>query len=341
MWAGALDRLTRVVETMAMQTVTLPNTHLAPSVLCLGGVPLGSMLDERRSFALLDAFVAHGGTFLDTARVYADWLPGERNASEKTIGRWLQRRGQRERLVIATKGAHPELAAMHRPRLDRASIVADLDQSLRNLQTDVIDLYWLHRDDPQTPVAAILDTLHDQVRVGKIRAYGCSNWRADRIAAAQVYAHSQGRPGFAADQMLWSLAAVAQETLPDPTMVAMDAALFDLHATGGLPATPYAAQANGYFQRAAQGTLEAMNAASRRLYDTAENRRRSQAVQSLAAETGRSISAVVLGYLLGQPFPVLPIVGCRTVAQVEDSCRAARSPLCAAEIAWIEGRSAQ
>ena len=322
-----------------MQTIKIPKTDLTPSLLCLGGVPLGSVLDERRSFALLDAFVAQGGTFLDTARVYADWLPGERSTSEKTIGRWLKQRRQRDRLVIATKGAHPELTAMHRPRLDRASIVADLDQSLRNLQTDVIDLYWLHRDDPLTPVAVLLDTLQDQLRAGKIRAYGCSNWRAERIAAAQACAQSQGWPGFVADQMLWSLAAVAQETLPDPTMVAMQGALFDLHAASGLPALPYAAQANGYFQRAAEGTLDGMNAASRLLYDTPENRRRSQAVQALAAETGRSISAIVLGYLLGQPFPVLPIVGCRTVTQVEDSCSAADAPLRAAEIARIEGRT--
>ncbi len=322
-----------------MHTIPLPQTDLAPSVLCLGGVPLGSVLDEQQSFAVLDAFVAQGGTFLDTAKVYADWLPGERSISEKTIGRWLQARGQRERLVIATKGAHPELATMHKPRMDRASIVADLEQSLRNLQTDVIDLYWLHRDDPQTPVAAILATLEEQVRAGKIRAYGCSNWRAGRIAEAQAYARTQGRPGFVADQMLWSLAAVPQAALPDPTMAAMGSALFDLHAASGLPAIPYASQANGYFQRAAADTLAGMNEGSRRLYDTPENRRRSQAVQALAAETGRSISAIVLGYLLGQPFPVLPIVGCRTVAQVEDSCRAAAQSLSAAEIAFVDGRA--
>jgi aryl-alcohol dehydrogenase-like predicted oxidoreductase len=283
--------------------------------------------------------VAHGGTFFDTAKVYADWLPGERSVSEKTLGRWLRQRGHRDRLVIATKGAHPELATMHQPRMDHASIVADLEQSLRNLQTDVIDLYWLHRDDPQTPVAAILVTLQAQVRAGKIRAYGCSNWRAGRIAEAQVYARTQGWPGFVADQMSWSLAAVPQSALPDPTMVVMDGALFDLHAGSGMPAAPYASQANGFFQRAAAGTLDAMQESGRRLYDTPENRRRSQAVQALAAESGRSISAIVLGYLLGQPFPVLPIVGCRSVAQVEDSCRAVEQPLSAAEIAFVEGRS--
>ena len=81
-----------------MHTIPLPQTDLAPSVLCLGGVPLGSVLDEQQSFAVLDAFVGQGGTFLDTAKVYADWLPGERSVSEKTIGRWLQARGQRERV---------------------------------------------------------------------------------------------------------------------------------------------------------------------------------------------------------------------------------------------------
>lgn len=320
-----------------MQITELSPAGLKVSVLCLGGGPLGSALDERDSFALLDAFVDAGGNFIDTAKVYADWLPGERSVSERTIGRWLRARNLRSHIVVATKGAHPDLATMHQPRLSPQEIVADLEQSLQHLHVETIDLYWLHRDDPQRAVEEIIDTLQAQVQAGKIRAYGCSNWRAGRIAAAQHYARRRGWSGFVANQMLWSLAAVANHTLPDPTMVAMDAALLDLHIDTHLPAIPYASQANGFFQRLAHDQLAGLNDASRRLYDTPQNRRRLQRVQTLAAETGLSITAIVLGYLRGQPFPTIPIIGCRTIAQVQDSCRAADVTLSAAQIAFLEG----
>ncbi len=159
-----------------MLYAAIPNTTLAPSVLCFGTTMIGSTVDKAGSFQLLDAFVEAGGTFVDTAKVYADWLPGERSISEKTIGEWLRRSGKRSQVVLATKGAHPDLSAMQTGRLSRAEIIADLDASLRHLQTDVIDLYWLHRDDAEQPVADILATLESQVRAGKIRYYGCSNW---------------------------------------------------------------------------------------------------------------------------------------------------------------------
>ncbi|HRA68974.1 MAG TPA: aldo/keto reductase, partial [Caldilinea sp.] len=95
-----------------MQMVELSTAALKASVLCLGGGPLGSTLDEQASFALLDAFVDAGGNFIDTAKVYADWLPGERSVSERTIGRWLRVRNLRAQILVATKGAHPDLATM-------------------------------------------------------------------------------------------------------------------------------------------------------------------------------------------------------------------------------------
>ncbi len=319
-----------------MKTVSLPKTDLVPSALCLGGVALGSRLDEQESFALLDAFVDCGGNFVDTAKVYADWLPGARSVSEKTIGRWLRRRGHRSRLVVSTKGAHPELSTMHKPRLDRNAIDRDLTQSLRNLQVECIDLYWLHRDDPARPVELIIDALQEQVTAGKIRYYGCSNWRAERIAAAQAYAQRRGWTGFVANQPLWSLASVAPQSLPDPTMVAMDADLLNLHRTSDLPAIPYAAQANGFFTRFAAHALDKMNPTQRTLYETPENLHRAARVQQLAAESGLTITAVVLGYLRSQPFLTIPIVGCHTLAQLADSCRAAATELSAAQLAFLE-----
>jgi len=123
-----------------MRHVAIPNTDLVVSSLCLGTADLGSEIPRAAAFRMLDAYLDAGGTFVDTAKVYADWLPGERSISEKTIGAWMQTRGNRSRVVLATKGAHPELETMHVPRMSRQEIVADLDASLQHLRTDLVDL---------------------------------------------------------------------------------------------------------------------------------------------------------------------------------------------------------
>ena len=172
----------------------IPNTSLAVFPICLGAASLGTESNRSDAFALLDAYTAAGGNFIDTARVYSDWIPGERQRSEKIIGEWISTRNNRTHIVLATKGAHPDLTHPI-PRVTPADIDADLTESLRHLRTEYIDLYWLHRDDPIQPVGPILDTLERHRRAGRIRAYGCSNWSAARITAAAQYATAAGIAG--------------------------------------------------------------------------------------------------------------------------------------------------
>lgn len=306
-----------------MRTTTIPNTALAPSALCLGTADMGARIPRDDALRLLDAFVDAGGTFIDTAEIYSDWVPGEKSRSEKLIGSWLSARGGRDKLVLATKGAHPRLSSMGVSRMSRAEVEADLHASLENLCTDVIDLYWLHRDDPSRPVEEIIETLNAQVDAGKIRAFGCSNWRTDRISAANAYAVQAGLRGFVANQPLWNLARVPQDRLADQTCVVMDDAMHAMHRAAGMACVPYSAQANGYFQRQIEGTAGAMSAAHLRLYGDAENARRAERVAALVHETGLTVTQIVLGYLLSQPFPVFPILGCRTLEQLRDSLTAA------------------
>ena len=152
-----------------MRSICLPNTDLHVSSLCLGTGDFGSKLDQAASWRLLNEFVDAGGNFIDTANVYGDWIPGTKSSSEKVIGAWLAEQGRREQVVVATKGAHPRLESMHVPRSAPREIIHDIEQSLRHLQTDVIDLYWLHRDDPTRPTGEIVETLAAQVKAGKIR----------------------------------------------------------------------------------------------------------------------------------------------------------------------------
>jgi aryl-alcohol dehydrogenase-like predicted oxidoreductase len=320
-----------------MRYTTIPGTDLRTSTICMGTGPIGSAVDRPASFALLDAYVDQGGTFLDSASVYANWIPTiERSISEKTIGLWLKARGNRDRIVVGTKGGHPELSTMHISRLSRADIIHDVNASLANLQTDVIDLYWLHRDEPQRPVGEIVETLNEQVRLGKVRYLGCSNWQPVRVQAAQEYAAQHGLQGFVASQTMWSLAAPDPAALGDKTMVAMDDEFHRYHAQTGLAAIPYSSQANGYFQKLAQGGAAAIKPAQARVYGTAENQERFRRIQKLCADTELTVSQVVLGYMQSQPFTTIPIVGCRTLDQLADSLAAGDVRLTSEQVRYLE-----
>ena len=320
----------------------IPGTELSPSVLALGTVPVGSTLDQAESFALLDAYLAAGGTFIDTARVYSDWLPGERNSSEKMIGRWLAARGKRVRdsLVLATKGAHPPLDDMRQARMSRADIMHDLEGSLRDLGTDRIDLYWLHRDAPARPVEDIIDTLDDLANAGHLRHYGASNWTAERIEAANTYAARAGRRPFVANQMMWSLATTNPEGMLDDTLVEMDTSTDALHRQTGLAAAPYTSQALGFFSgRYERGAPLPYSPAARnveRLFFNDTNFERLARVRDLAARLGRTTTQVSLAVLRARPFPVFPIIGPRTVEQFQDSLPAGDLHLSAETARWLE-----
>ena len=301
--------------------LTIPATDLQVYPICLGTGQSGLTLDRPAAFRMFDAYLDAGGNFLDTAKVYTDWLPGERSASEKAIGEWLRLRGGRERLVIATKGAHPYLTSMNVPRLSPAEIAGDVEDSLRNLGVETIDLYWLHRDDPTRPVGEIMETLAGLVRAGKLRYSGCSNWSTARIRAAQAYAAAHNLPSFAASQMMWNLAVIDPQAISDKTIVPMDDEMRAYHRAAGFPAVPFSSQAGGLFSKLAAG------GEARSVYRSPRNRARLERIQALAAETGLSITQIVLGYLRAQAFVTVPVVGPRTLEQLADSLTAAEVQL--------------
>ncbi len=323
-----------------MNRLRLPHSALEVFPISMGSTALGSTIDRTGSFRLLDAYAAAGGNFIDTAAVYANWLPIERSISEKTIGAWMSERRNRARLVISTKGAHPELATMHISRLSPAEITADLEASLAHLQVETIDFYWLHRDDPARPVAEILETLAAQVKAGKIRCFGCSNWHTPRIREAQTYAQAHGLPGFSGNQMMWALAAVDPDRLADKTMAIMDEEMREYHRENGMLAMPYTSQAGGYFSKLAEGRVS--NPAGGRVTNTANpyniprNHARLERIRQLAVQTGLSITQIVLGYLRSQPFTTVPIIGPKTLAQLEDSLTAAEVQLTPEQLVFLE-----
>lgn len=316
-----------------MKTRPIPNTDLSVSAVCLGTGSFGSSVARDDAFTLLDTFVAAGGSFLDTARIYAVWLPDGANASERTVGEWLRHSGLRGQITLATKGAHPDLKTMHISRLSPEDLRHDIEASLHYLQTNCIDLYWLHRDDRSVPADEIIDALNVHVQTGQIRYLGCSNWRVERIRAANAYAQAHGLAGFIANQPLWSLAAPNREAISDKTLVLMDAEDLTFHRETGMAVIPFTAQAKGYFTKLANGTLKDSD---RRQYDSDLNRERARRAHELAARYGVSITAIALSYLMSQPFPTIPIIGPKTLAQLDDCLEFIDLRLTAADLAYLE-----
>ena len=318
---------------MMLSKVKLNNTDLSVSRLCYGTNMLGWMLDQGKSNAILDTFAGLGGNFLDTARSYGDWIPdAPAGASERAVGAWLKTRN-RDEFVIATKGGFFDMrVGDYRNRVTPDDISVDLGQSLDHLGVDRIDLYFLHTDNPESPVEPIIDALITHREAGRIRHFAASNWAADRIRAANAYAASIGKEGFVASETFWGLA------VPDVAAAAQQGYVHyyegeyeDLHAAG-LPIIAYAAQSGGYFSKLAAGPVGDQLAAR---YANPANQRRLAVVQALAEKHGVSINEIVLSYLLSQPNQTIAIFGGSSPEQVIASAKADSLMLTSEELAAL------
>ncbi len=302
----------------------IPGTDLMVSPLCFGTGSVSLVLPDDELYPLLDAFVDAGGNFFDTANVYGKWAPWFDNRGEQRLGRWLARRSDRESIIMATKGAHYDIAdPAHTPRVTLADITADIEESLRALGKETIDFYWLHRDDPSRPIGEILEECETLRRAGKLRWYGASNFTAERLQQAHEYAAAHGIAGFTGVSNQWSLAKVqehAKNNNPDPTLVLMGDAEVDFHTRTGTACIPFQATARGWFAKAAAGAPVAPDLA--RAFDTPENRATLDKLMAEAAATGYSVQTLAVTKLAQQPFPVIPVTAASNAFQMQDLLQA-------------------
>jgi aryl-alcohol dehydrogenase-like predicted oxidoreductase len=319
-----------------MKTRLIPRTNLTASVLCLGTPEFGSGVDDATAEQIIETYLDAGGNVLDTAEIYAAWLKNGEHRSETFLGAWLRTHKNRDALVISTKGAHPRLNAMDKPRMSKPIVESDLDSSLQRLGIDCVDIYWLHRDDPGTPVEEIVLMLEEFRKAGKIRHSGLSNWTLPRAEAARVAAEKLGVEGFIGIQNQWSLAK-ADASKGDPTWAYTDDSFVEWHLRHSITAFPYTTQANGYFRRLENGTIGQASDLVKRLFHSRENEERFKRIKALQAETGLTVGAIVLGYLLVQPFPVFPLIGPKKVADLLESIESAQATLTPENIAFLTG----
>jgi len=318
-----------------MKRIRITGTELIASRICLGTADYGGSLDKQESFRLLDIYRDRGGNFLDTAHVYSDWLPGPKGRSEKTLGEWLKLRNCQNSMILATKGGHPPLEDFSISRLSKNELRKDMEESLKNLSIDTIDIYYLHRDDPNVPAGEILGWLEEFRKAGMIRHSACSNWSVSRMKEAALEAERHGMSGFVASEVLWSLAEVNPGALSDPSIVAMDQEGRAYHKLTDIPVVPFTSQARGVISKwlAGQPVQEWVT----KTYDNAENRARAARVLSMATATGNTPTAINLAWFWGQPFPVFPIVGCHTPEQLLESLSADDVQITETQARWLEG----
>ena len=236
-----------------MQRIQIKETTLSLCPIGFGTANAGIAWDKEDAFKMLDRYVSLGGNVIDTARIYNDWVLGEIGRSERVIGDWIEYRGGHDDLVIMTKGGHPPLDNMNQNRLSKEEMRSDLEKSLNALRINCIDIYFYHRDDESLPVSQLIETMEDFVREGKIKYYGCSNWKTSRMKEAMAYCQEKGYRGFVANQALYNIASKAMKPYPDETMVVMDEEMLQFHKESNVLAMPYFSLCSGFFTKLEAG----------------------------------------------------------------------------------------
>lgn len=280
-------------------------TPLEVFPLCLGGNVFGWTSDEAQSLAVLDAYAAGGGNFVDTADMYSAWAPGNRGGeSEAILGRWMAERGCRDRVVVATKvGKLPGLTGLSAPTIREAA-----EASLRRLRTDRIDLYYAHEDDPKTALDETLRAFDELVRAGKVRYIAASNYSAARLREALDVSKREGLASYVALQPHYNLAHRAD----------YEGELADLCLREGLACVPYYALASGFLTgKYRPGTrVESARAGGAEKYLDDRGRRILAALDEIAAARATTVAAVSLAWLLSRPTVAAPIASARTPEQL-------------------------
>jgi aryl-alcohol dehydrogenase-like predicted oxidoreductase len=308
--------------------------YFAPLQRELSRLVLGTMvLDPEHpalTFEMLDAWRAAGGNVVDTAHIYRS------GGSEREIGRYLQERGGREELVILTKGAHHNA---DRRRVTPEDITCDLRDSLARLKTDYVDLYLLHRDDPDVPVGPIIEALNEHRRAGRILAFGASNWTPARLTEANNYAASQGLEGFTLSSPHLSLAVPSGEIWTG-CVDARDPESLAWYARTQMPLFAWSSQARGFFS----GAFTPENVENEtvvRVYYSEGNWERLRRARELGERKSFSAIQVSLAWVLHQPFPVFPLVGPATLDELDSCVRALDLQLSPEEMRWLNLQPAE
>ncbi len=313
-----------------MQKRKLGKSGLTIAPLMFGGNVLGWTADEATSFKLLDHFVAAGLNAIDTADVYSSWLPGHKGGeSETVIGNWLKVRGGRDKVIIATKVGWDQKQG----GLERNRIIAKAEASLKRLQTDYIDLYQSHLDDPITPLEETLSAHEALIKQGKVRAIGCSNYTAPRLAEALAVSAEKSLPRYESLQPHYNLY----------ERKGFEEALEPLVLKEGIGVIPYYSLAAGFLTgkyRPNGAVTQSPRAAGAKAMLNPRGLRILAALDAVAARTHATPAGVALAWLMARPSITAPIASATSLPQLEELIAATRLTLCIDDLKELDAASA-
>jgi aryl-alcohol dehydrogenase-like predicted oxidoreductase len=289
-------------------------------ILGSGGLSPDKM-DHVRS--MMESFIKLGGTTVDLAYIYGG------GACEKAIGLWMQENG-RDRINVWTKGAHHDANG---PRVNREAIHEELMISLERLQTDHVDLYALHRDDPSVQVGEIVEALNEHIEAGRMKAIGASNWTHQRLQEANDYAASHGLVGFAFNSPNLSLAKTNEPYWKD--CVSADSDTLAWHERSQLPLFSWSSQARGFFSGRFSPD-DRSDADMVRVFYNDANWERLKRANQMAKDKGVSAIQLSLAYVLNQPFPTAALIGPANTEELQSCYEASQIKLSRAEIDWLD-----
>ena len=310
----------------------LGRSGLSIAPLVLGGNVFGWTADEATSFAVLDAFVAGGFNAIDTADIYSKWVPGHAGGeSETVIGAWLKARGGRDRVVIATKFGGP--MAEDKKGLSKAWMVRAVEESLRRLRTDYIDLYQAHFDDADTPQDEVAEGFAALIKAGKVRAVGASNFSAERLSSAIAAARTAGVPRYESLQPQYNL--YDRSSFEGP--------LQDLCVAEEIGVIPYYGLASGFLSGKYR-SVDDLNKSPRgrgvAKYLDARGMRILGALDQVSADLSASPAQVALAWILAQAGLTAPIASATSVEQLGELMAGVRLALSADQRAMLDRASA-
>jgi aryl-alcohol dehydrogenase-like predicted oxidoreductase len=316
---------------MKMRRLGKSAIEVAP--LAFGGNVFGWTVDEGTGFKLLDAFVEAGLNLIDTADVYSRWASGNSGGeSEELIGRWLKRTGKRHKVVIATK-VGMEMGPT-RKGLSRSHILGSVEDSLRRLNTDYIDLYQSHTDDAETPIEETLETYAKLIEQGKVRSIGASNFTPDRLSKSVAISRESGYPSYCCLQPLYNLYERSD----------YEARLEPVCVKEGLAVISYFSLARGFLTgkyRSEADLKKSPRGAGIKKYLDERGSRILDALDTVASQHHSTPARVSLAWLIARPSITAPIASATTLEQMRDLIEATRLDLGGADIDLLNEASAQ
>ncbi len=288
------------------------------SQIGLGTGRFGTRIEKESAFEMLDYFYHNGGNVVDTARNYYEWVENGRGMSERCIGEWMADRGNRNEIFICTKGGVRNKGNVFISNLSRDSLQVEVKESLEALQTDYIDIYLLHRDEPGRAVEEIVETMQVIKEIGNISTIGIANWKIDRIIAANEYAAKHKMEPFRIIQTWWSLAEYTESMWDDPTTTHMNKETYEYMLHHQLLGMAYTSQCKGFFQKAFYQGIDHIDSFLRKRIATPVNIKKLEYIKNYCQKNKVSPTAVVNGYITSNPLDGIALISVSSMEQLKD-----------------------